>query len=296
MKTKKIKISKKLRRKTLKGASICSPYSNLKKVSKDTCMTPDIIMKVKNAYNRQHPSSQIETNDPIQIFEIIKERNKCKNDACWVSKIKNKEIKKYVKDHIFIPEKPSEWKKNPTEWLSNFDILDVLKQYQEAYPHFKFIGPVPIDFNKKMNHSCISNDLCSFHLSDIDSHNKIHIDDVGIIFNLDKHDEPGSHWVSMFIDKKIKRIFYFDSASTDVPREINELKNRLIHENSEFSFVSNTVEHQRGNTECGMYSLYFIISMLLSHNRENTYNHQFNNTDNKVTDKMVEQYRNVYFQ
>jgi hypothetical protein len=256
-------------------------------------MTPDIIMKAKNTYNRQHPKSQIETNDPTQTFEIIKERNKCKSDMCWLDKIENKEFKKYVKDHIFIPEKPVEWEKNPTEWLSNFDILDVLKQYEEAYPRFKFIGPVPIDFNKKMNHSCISNDLCSFHLSNVDSQN---IDDVGIIFNLDKHDEPGSHWVSMFIDKGIKQIFYFDSASTDIPREINELKNRLIRENSDFSFMSNTVEHQRGNTECGMYSLYFIISMLLSRDRENTYNHDFNNKTNKVTDKMVEQYRNVYFQ
>ena len=34
---------------------------------------------------------------------------------------------------------------------------------------------------------------------------------IGIVFNLDKHDQEGSHWVSMFIDLKRDGIYYFDS-------------------------------------------------------------------------------------
>ena len=34
---------------------------------------------------------------------------------------------------------------------------------------------------------------------------------IGVIFNLDKHDQSGSHWVAMFIDLENKFFFYFDS-------------------------------------------------------------------------------------
>ena len=54
----------------------------------------------------------------------------------------------------FTPYKPTEWEKNPVEWLSNFDILNVLKQYEEKYSDFKFIGPTPIDFNSTHAYRC----------------------------------------------------------------------------------------------------------------------------------------------
>lgn len=276
--------------KTIKR-NICSPYSNLKKISQNTCMTTEMVEKVKDMYNVQHPTLQIQTDDPVNALEMIKKQNNCKNDNCIVSKIKSKQLQDEITKEAFIPEKPVEWVKNPTEWLSNFDILDVLKQYEKAYPTFKFIGPVPIDFNTKINNSCVSNELCSLHLGTLTT-----VHDIGIIFNLDKHDEPGSHWVSMFIDKSIKKIFYFDSASTEIPREVDELQRRLIGENADFLFLSNSVEHQRGNTECGMYSIYFIISMLLSKNRTHRFVKHFNNKVYPITDKMVEQYRSVYFQ
>ena len=41
--------------------------------------------------------------------------------------------------------------------------------------------------------------LCEFSLKDTMQNNKTKI---GIIFNLDKHNKPGSHWVAMFINTK----------------------------------------------------------------------------------------------
>jgi len=69
----------------------------------------------------------------------------------------------------------------------------------------------------------------------------------------------------------------------------------LIQENGDFYFLSNSVEHQKGNTECGMYSLYFIIQMLLSKNRLKLFNNRFNNDSYKITDKNIEEYRSIYF-
>ena len=36
--------------------------------------------------------------------------------------------------------------KNPQEWLSSDEITDVMKQYEDKYDNFVFLGPSPIDF------------------------------------------------------------------------------------------------------------------------------------------------------
>ena len=277
-----------LKNRKQKGASKtkkCSPYSSIKKVGSNTCLTPDVLEYIKTTYNKEHKTDPIGTTNPVDLFQTLKSKYQCNEDLCWIQKIHDKTLQKKIKTQIFAPEKPAEWKKNPNEWLSNFDILDVLRQYEVAYPHFRFIEPSPIDFNDKNNGTCISQELCSFHLtpSKTQQIDKQQIDkqQIGIIFNLDKHDEPGSHWVSMYIDIDQKKIYYFDSASTHIPKEIAEFKDRLLRENPDFKFLSNSIDHQQGNTECGMYSLYFIIQMLLSKNRLRHFQTHFNNKKKK---------------
>ena len=41
------------------------------------------------------------------------------------------------------------WESNPKEWLSSDEILEVMKQYEHSHPEFVFLGPSPIDFEKK---------------------------------------------------------------------------------------------------------------------------------------------------
>jgi hypothetical protein len=277
--------------KTKKNAS-CSPASSLHKITPQSCFTEQTTIEMKNAYNEENPMSSIHAETPQQIIRSLKDRHGCREDRCLVNQIKNKKVRENIEKHIFLPKQPPEWKKKPNEWLSNFDILDVLRQYEEAFPAFHFIGPVPIDFDKALNGSCVAEELCSFRVEVEKSKQKTQI---GIIFNLDKHDEPGSHWVSMYMDLEDSIIYYFDSASTEVPPEIAVLNDRIIRENPEFTFLSNRVEHQRGNTECGMYSLYFIIHMLLSKNRKRLFQSHFNSGKHKITDKQIQEYRNIYF-
>ena len=44
------------------------------------------------------------------------------------------------------PPMPEEWKSDPDKWLDSNNIRDVMKQYEQAHPDFKFLGPYPIDF------------------------------------------------------------------------------------------------------------------------------------------------------
>ena len=64
--------------------------------------------------------------------------------------------------------------KNPQEWLSSDEITDVMKQYEDKYDNFVFLGPSPIDFesaNTNIVHDnkeiCVWPELCNFNLKAI---------------------------------------------------------------------------------------------------------------------------------
>ena len=199
-----------------------------------------------------------------------------------------------IKNYSFSPESPDDWKKNPNEWLSSNDIIDVMRQYEEAYKCFEFLGPSPIDYDvRKMYGECVWQELCQFNLEEQIKKGKTK---VGIIFNLDPHTKDGSHWVSLFINIKRKMVFYFDSAGFKIPKQIMKFVTTVISQGNSlkkpihFIFDQNhPAEHQYGNTECGMYSLYFIVHML--EDKINSYylkNHI-------IKDEYIEKFREIYF-
>jgi hypothetical protein len=193
----------------------------------------------------------------------------------------------------FAPKTPESWKLNPNQWLSSLDIIGVMKQYEKKYKCFEFIGPSPIDYDFMYgygNKQCVWPELCNFNLKDKIKNGKTKI---GIIFNLDQHNKSGSHWVSLFINIKKKYIYYFDSAGNKIPEHILKFVNNIIKQSSDiskFDFDQNyPVEHQYGSTECGVYSLFFIIHML-----EDKITSKYLKT-HILSDKYIERFRNIYF-
>jgi len=249
---------------TKKKGPTCSPYAKKHQISSDTCFTKNTLLELKTIYNKHHPNNQILSTKPADIWRDIKRDriNQCEKDTCWISHIvKNEQVVKKLHSLLFPPVQPHEWKKDHTTWLTNHDILHVLKQYQDTYPEFLFIGPCPIDFATILRDGkCVSPELCSFSLS---KKNKNHTK-IGIVFNLDRHDQPGSHWVSLFMDFADNFIFYFDSTGEKMPPEIETFVSKVKSQAPKMDvYTSNRMEHQLKDTECGMYSLYFIITMLL---------------------------------
>jgi hypothetical protein len=287
----------------------CSPMVKGRTVTSDTCFTSKSLNLLKEAYNKNHPEAKILYNDAKQILGGLKDKiTNCTTEDCWLQLLPDKE-KRYLDEYIFAPDQPHDWTANPNEWLSNVDIFAVLKQYMKAYKNYVIIGPTPIDFNKRPkdnNGKCVWQDLCDFSL---ESYIKRGITKIGIVFNLDEHNEPGSHWTSMFIDIKHKFIFYFDSAANTTPPEITALKTKIIKQGKllgksmKFKYYQNYPhEHQKTNTECGMYSLFFNITMLMGQISDGTKLRDmgFKSRINlfkkgKISDKYVEALRNVYF-
>lgn len=286
----------------------CSPEAEGEPQVEDSCIPDDILIQIRNEYNKDHPDNQIISTHLNEIWYELKKRLHCKSEKCWLNELDNEELKRKLKKTIFAPEEPPEWKHNPDEWLSNYDIAAVLKQYAESnkYKYFAFIEPVPIDFDAKpsdMNGKCVEPELCDFTLNEYIKNKKTKI---GIIFNLDKHDEDGSHWVSLFIDLDDKFIMYFDSAGDKIQPEIETLVDRILKQanelNIQLTFDKTRIEHQFGNTECGMYSLYFIITLLKgeTENSEklNGYKEKydfFKDKNRRIPDKYVFNFRKKYF-
>ena len=273
----------------------CSPKEkNI--VNEFSCYTDASLYKLRDKWNARHSDLKINTNNPKEIHSRLTSylSNVCNKESCWLKQTKDLGNVDNDLYNSFAPKRPKEWDKNPNEWLSSVDIIKVMKQYERAYKCFDFIGPTPIDFNtRQLYGQCVWDELCNFNLKkQIESgKNKI-----GIIFNTDPHYKPGQHWISMFINIKHSKIIFFDSAGDPPPKEIMDLVNTikkqglLLKDKIHFKYYDTTgIEHQLGNTECGVYSLYFIVHMIqdkLSNDYLKTH---------RIKDEYVNKFRNVYF-
>jgi hypothetical protein len=121
------------------------------------------------------------------------------------------------------PKMPSEWLKNRREWLSNFDIDDVMKEY-ENLPDVRYLGAVPIDFDKDLGGYCVVQYICDMN---VESDWKKGIRKYALVINLDTHDKGGSHWVSMFVDLNKAGIYFFDSYGFKPETEIQKFMERM---------------------------------------------------------------------
>ena len=278
---------------TLKNISKdkCAP----KKKGEDldfSCYTPQILLKMRDIWNIKHPDSKIITNDVKEIWETlaIYMKSTCGKESCW---IKNKLFKGDLENNdlqnIFSPNQPKEWKKNPQEWLSSIEILQFMKQYENAYHCFEFLGPSPIDYDAHISHGeCVWEDLCEFDLKKTIERGKKKI---GIIFNLDEHNRGGSHWVAMFVNCNLGEIYYFDSYGDPAPKQLRKLGWEIQKQSGKFGkrykYISNKIRHQYSESECGMYCLYFIVELLKDR--------PFDFFNKRILDKKVIRLRNKYF-
>ena len=273
----------------------CSPKPK-GEINDFSCYTNKSLYKLRDLWNARHPDVKITSNSPKEIHRFISEKLSgiCNKESCWLKqKSEFGPLQSDMADS-FAPESPAEWKKNPNEWLSSIDIMNVMKQYEKAYKCFDFIGPTPIDFDtRKLYGECVWDELCNFSLEEQIKNGKTKI---GIIFNTDPHNKPGQHWISMFINIKKKKIFFFDSTGDKPVAQIMALVNRIkeqglkLNKKINFKFDSNEgIEHQYGNTECGVYSLYFIVHML-----EDKMTEHYLKT-HILKDDYINKFRHIYF-
>lgn len=276
----------------------CHPrnYTSKNTHYKDSCLDTNTLQMMKQIWNRRYPDNMIRTKNPKLLWSTLKKNmsNSCSNEMCWLNNtINDNVVKNKLKKKLFAPYSPYSWKKNKNEWLSSVDINDVMRQYEETYPQFKFFGPSPIDFDTmEYKNQCVWPEICHLDIADMKKQNKTKL---GFIFNTDDHTKGGSHWIAMFVDLEKKFCFYFDSNGIEAPKEIDALMKKIYNQCKEKCEMNIKLDsnhplvHQCTDTECGMYCLYFIVSLL-----KNKHNfHYFKKK--RIPDKHVENFRQIYF-
>lgn len=281
--------------------TLCSPIKNKNKELNYTCLDKDIIIDIAKIFNNKL-NTNIDINKPIKniydnIIKILKKYNKS-NEAYLINMniiingLSKSKLKRFY--NSFKPQMPNSWKSNYNEWLSNIDIQKVLEQYSKAYPEFFLHGPTPIDFNLKEGNICKVDKLCKFNLKNHLNNNQYKL---GFVFNTDPHNESGEHWISMYVDCKGINlnepvIYFFDSTGNKPPKEVEDLINKIINQGKEnninFTYLWNNISHQKGGTECGIYTLHFLIYMI----EENNF---YDYIKNNKSDKYIEKFRKVFF-
>jgi hypothetical protein len=201
-------------------------------------------------------------------------RTICKAEYCWIElpfiqNIPDPILQTKLKQFTFKPKMT----KGRYSWLSTGDINNVMRQYEKFDNTFFFFGALPSDFYKYA--SIDTNLLYKYSL-------------LAVVFNLDEHHQKGSHWVSLVIDNNIHSIEYFDSVG-DPPNENIKLFISLIRPYlSGYTVRINTVKHQYKNSECGIYSLFYIIQRLLGYSFQKLSN-------DVIKDKAMNKFRDHIF-
>jgi hypothetical protein len=240
------------------GPNQCHPRTTF---SKETgCLPSEDISEAMKRLGLQNPQGK----SPLQLLAnhlgIDANNQRTLLQALPLSRARKDLLAKYY----LRPAYPEQWKTSPKEWLDSNDIRYVMQQYEEAQPDFVFLGPFPIDFAspdpyEKDKTKCLIEEMCKLNLDREELEGKKYI---GIIFNLDRHDRGGSHWVAAFIDIIKNKCYYFDSYGMRPPSQIYRFMQWLTIQEPTMELARNGARFQRSKSECGMFCMYFIISML----------------------------------
>ena len=250
--------TRKKRRSTL--SSVCHP-----RINGNSCIPLTTLQDIASSFGAP---SEIVSSDSSHIRKWITKKTRCKTERCWLEKSPmNSDKKKIIQDYYFRPAMPKSWSKDPDEWLDSNNIKDVIKQYEDIYPEFKFFGTNPIDFaapdpyteGAAKEGKCIEDAICKMKLNRLSDEGKTKL---GFIYNLDPSNKGGSHWIASFTDIPAHRTYYFDSYGMKPPAQIARFMRSLTLQDPKMKLEYNSRRFQFGDSECGMYSIYFLISML----------------------------------
>ncbi|ADO67217.1 putative cysteine protease [Cafeteria roenbergensis virus] len=285
----------------------CAPT----KVYKDgSCFDYKSLVKIAQAYNKKFTHNINITSDKKELVKQLEDKlsHECDEQTCWLKQSFTREILDDNIKNTFRPVGPTQ--KNG--WLSTINIDQVMEQYQYKYPAFLYLGTVPSDFEELP--------ILGFNSIDFDKLLKKGKYKLGMVINLDEHNQSGSHWVALFINLKNNQVYFFDSFAKKPIKKIKNFINKIIKYlyKKEFGneipikylekalqkydkftptvqealdkidFKINKIQHQRDNSECGVYSINFILRLLQGDTFEEI-------TNNPVNDKEMEECRKVYF-
>lgn len=252
-----------------KEPSTCSPGAFDTYRTKGRCVSDKDIRDIAKTWNKLNPKRSITVRGKSALkslhnvlgrdYSAWPEHHIIKRDPTLRSKVAAR----------FRPKRPPSWRSNPNMWLSTKDIGKVMQQYQAKYDDFKFMGVFPRDFAtaKGSDGTCIAGKkVCEPPIDHLSSYGIRHL---GMVLNMDRHDQSGSHWVACFVSfdatKPLYGAYYYDSVARPPPPEVAtwilKLRDTVRAQEvstRDFEVAYNRERRQFKNSECGMFAMYFL--------------------------------------
>lgn len=245
----------------------CAPDKHFEAGS---CITLEVLIAMAEAYNKVHKdkiklSCKNDTMHPRRYKKYLlkkigdRYKNTCDTQLCWTQqdfiKKMNEVMRLELEKFTLRPNGPE----GRFEWLNTININETMEQYENVYKDFLFLGAVPMDF-EEINYPKISK-------FDIDNAKNMGKTKFGVVFNLDEHWKSGSHWVAMFADIVDGKVYYFDSYGTHPEKRVINLMEKFENyykknSNKKCDVGHNKIQNQFKNSECGVYSINFILQLL----------------------------------
>ena len=290
-------------------SDLCSPAGLDNFKEHGSCFTLDALRELATAWNRDHTNTPIDLkSDDIDYYKSQLETVLgTKNELTWIQRLGGMSQNRAAAK-LLMPPKPKEWSNNPYKWLNNYNITHILSRFEGDAKHpYKLLGVVPIDFQgSDSSGNVLYPELHDFDLKHYIGKYKY----LGLITNLDTHSGPGTHWTSSFVcidpEKPCFGAYYYDSTftpNTDVKRVPDEIRKffkqmkrqaAALYPKKKFKNIFYRLNHQKGNTECGMFSIFYQVHWLRSiiENPNSTHKDIIRL---RITDDQVWQLRNFFF-
>lgn len=256
----------------------CAPIASPN--GQQSCVPYETLLLIAQLYNAKYDDKIVipKRKSHAALWKSLQKKlaSTCETgETCWIelpfirNSDKYDEVSKWYR-----PKKPVSWYKEKRKWLDTYDILNVMQQYQDADKTFKFVGVFPSDFATRMRFPgdrCIMQEMCDINLSTLWQQKK---KSLAVVLNTDNSRGSGEHWVAVFVGLEPRRknygVFFYDSVANAPQPEfvqfMNEMRSQLekLHPKKvdKIEFKCNTIQRQRKNFDCGVFSMLFLINML----------------------------------
>ena len=298
--------------------SKCAPG---KKYEEGSCINKKTLKIIAENFTNEY-GVEFKTDNKKELVEQLEnqfsKKFKCEDQTCW---LKQKFVKKIENPDLFNFTFRPKGPEKKLDWLSTTNINDVIEQYEKEYDDFLFLGAVPYDFQElrelELGKELDFKELESGKLNE-DYNKGKKINKFGMVINLDPHYKGGSHWVALYSNLDKNQIYFFDSFGKKPKKNIRKFINKItkylykkkynqklnlnslitdlknnnssnqIENLSKFDIRYNDIQHQVKNTECGVYSINFIIRLVHGETFDNI-------TKNITRDDNMNDCREVYF-
>lgn len=267
-------------------------------VNRKTCPNSSMIVQIDRALGLGIKPTSQQDND--RVMEAAKQKTECKTQMCV---LQNRRVESSVNPDDLQRAKEIDIKPvghaNTTNLLNNSHIDNVLRNLtsQPQYKNCYHMGYQMIDFNG-------SKTQAPSELATIDICQDVILKgytSMCVVLNTDTRDGKGLHWFCLFCDFRtggshddLYTIEYFNSSGNTAMPSVLDWQEKTTERIATFDWPTgrkkrycaclkvSDIQHQKSETECGPYSLYYIWCRL-----RGTHYKAFNKT--RITDdKMIE--------